>query len=269
MPTKTPDTFTLEVTISGLCVLLPKLTKLHVLMVAPMSGHGGNGHRMERHYPRVFYDAAYDNSDAGVLPAGNAYSAVSLENRVLDLSGPQAPGGTVGELHPLIVDLTPFAPHNLPDPDVERVPNLASRVTLPPGSWDCPDPQGAWELRLHGMSKVLEKVAWYVVWTIEGMEGTALSWRLDGLNGFPGQPLKPIYPKGGFIKLLVSHVPNPESKPGPLHRGIPPLEGTPMPHFQAFRDLYDFDGPWPDMVFIGPREIVNSTAYTCVPGGGH
>ncbi len=268
MPTA-PETFALEVTMSGLCVFLPKPAKMHVLIVGGGSGHG-TGHAMERHYPRVFYDAAYDNPDASVLPTGAAYSAVSLEDRVLDLATPQAPRGTVSGLPKFLLDLSPFTPV-LPDPETEKIPNLGARVTLPPGTADCPDPQGAWELRWGGLTSRLERVAWHVVWTTSGMDGTSLSWRLDSLNDFPGQPLRPLYPKGGSIKLLVSHVPRAESKPGPLHRGIPPLEETPMPHFHAFRDLFDFptSTPWPEMVFIGPREIVNSTAYTCVPSGGH
>jgi hypothetical protein len=267
MPSMPPDTFTLEVTISGLCLLQPRSTKLHVLMAASTTAHGGHG--VERHYPRVFYDAAYDSADPNVLPIGRAYSAVSLEDRVLDLATPQAPGGTVHDLPDLVVNLDPFAPHPLPDPEKEPVPNLAARVTLPPGTANCPNPQGAWELKHQGFTKVLDRVAWHVVWTIEGMDGNSLSWRLDGLNGFPGQPLRPLYAKAGFIKLLISHVPLAESKPGPLHQGIPPAEGTPMPHFMAFRDLYDWKGAWPDMLFIGPRQPVNSTAYNCVPSGGH
>jgi hypothetical protein len=268
MPT-TPDTFTLEVTISGLCVFLPKAAKMHVLIVGG-GGHDG-GHAMERHYPRVFYDAAYDNPDSSVLAVGAGYSAVSLEDRVLDLATAQAPGGTVEGIPKLLLDLSAFTPV-LPDPETAKIPNLGARVTLPPGTAVCPDPQGAWELRLQGKkTQVLDRVAWHVVWTTTGMDGTSLSWRLDSLNDFPGQPLRPLYPKGGYIKLLVSHVPLAESKPGPLHRGIPPLEGTPMPHFHAFRDLFDLpaSSPWPEMVFVGPREIVNSTAYTCVPSGGH
>jgi len=268
MPTTT-DTFTLEVTISGLCVFLPKGSKMHVLMAGGGSGHG-NGHAMERHYPRVFYDAAYDNPDPGVLPTGAAYSAISLEDRVLDLATPQAPGGTVNGLPIYLLDLSPFTPP-LPDPQVATIPNLCARVTLPPGTGECPDPQGAWELRLGGMTQVLERVGWHVVWTTAGMDGTSLSWRLDSLTDLPGHPLRPLYPKAGYVRLLVSNVPLAESKPGPLHRGIPPLEGTPMPHFHAFRDLFGLppSSAWPDMVFVGPRVKVNSTAYSCVPSGGH
>ncbi|SRR5712692_141128 len=267
MPT-TPETFTLEVTISGLCVFLPRPTKMHVLMPGGGSGHG-SAHAMERHYPRVFYDAAYDNPDPGALPTGAAYSAVSLEDRVLDFATPQAPRGTVSGLPKLLLDLSSFTPE-LPDPETGKIRNLGARVTLPPGTAECPDPQGAWELSWGGMTTRLERVAWHVVWTTTGMDGTSLFWRLESLNDVPGQPLRPLYPKAGYIKLLVSHVPRAESKPGPLHRGIPPLEGTPMPHFRAFADLYDSPpSPWPEMVFIGPREIVNSTAYACVPSGGH
>ena len=208
----TPDTFTLEVTISGLCLLLPKSAKMHVLMTASTAGHGGHGG--ERHYPRVFYDAAYDSADPAVLPTGTAYSAVSLDDRILDLATPQAPRGAVDRLPDLVVDLLDFAPHNLPDPEKEKVPNLGARLTLPPGIADCPDPQGAWEIRFQGRTTRLEKVAWHVVWTTAGMKGTSLSWRLDALNGFPGQPLAPLYPKAGFIKLLLSHVPLAESMPG-------------------------------------------------------
>ena len=267
MPSPTPDPFTLEVTISGLCLLLAKPTKLHVLMAASTPGHGGHAH--ERHYPRVFYDAAYDSADPKVLPTGTAYSGVSLEDRVLDLATPQAPGGTVEHLRDPIVNLTPFQPHVLPDPEEVKIPNLGARLSLPPGTLDCPDPQGAWEIRFQGQTTRLDKVAWHVVWTTAGMKGASLSWRLEGLNGFPGQPLNPLYPKAGWIKLLVSHVPLAESKPGPLHRGIPPAEGTPMPHFMAFMDLYGYSGPWPDLVFVGPRQRVNSTAYNCVPSGPH
>jgi hypothetical protein len=264
----TSDSFTLEVTISGLCVFLPKPTKMHVLVVGG-SGNGG-GHAMERHYPRIFYDAAYDSPDPDVPATGAAYSAISLEDRVLDLATPQAPGGTVSGLPQYLLDLSDFTPV-LPDPESATIPNLAARLALPPGTGVCPDPQGAWELQSGGTTtQVLDQVGWYVVWTTQGMTGNSLSWRLDSLTDFPGQPLRPLYPKAGYVRLLVSNVQLAESRPGPLHRGIPPQEGTPMPHFHAFRYVFDpLPATWPEMVFVGPRQPVNSTAYSCVPSGGH
>jgi hypothetical protein len=260
-----PDTFTLEVTVSGLCVLLPRPSKMHVLMVCDCE-HDGN---MEPHYPRVYYDAAYDSPGPSVLPIGTAYSAIALEKRILDLATAQAPGGTVSGLPDYLLDLSNFTPP-LPDPETDEVPNLCARVTLPPGIGVCPNPQGAWELRWGKYSSTLDLVGWHVVWTTTGMKGSSLTWRLDGLNGFPGMPLTPLYPKQGYVRLLVSNVILKESLPGPLHQGIPPAEGTPMPHFHAFSCLFpNPPSPWPEMVFMGPRQPVNSTAYSCVPSGGH
>ena len=263
------DTFTLEVTVSGLCVFLPRPTMMHVLMVSGTT-HGdgnGNGHMMERHYPRVFYDAAYDNPDPNVIPTGAAYSAVALDDRILDLATPQAPGGTVSGLPDYLLDLSFLTPP-LPDPD--QIPNLNALLTLPPGVGVCPNPQGAWELRLGPLDTVYDQVGWYVVWTISGMQGNSLSWQLDSLTALPGLPLRPLYPKAGYIRMLASNVPLSESQPGPLYEGIPPAEGTPMPHFAAFRDVFvPYPTAWPDMVYIGPRQPVHSTAYSCVPSGGH
>ena len=262
--------FNLEVTITGLCVFRPRPTSdpevMDVFMVAPTSHHAGNGHTIPRHYPRVFYDAAY--ATGSEIPPGQHHHRISLEEAVLDLSELRGKERKVPEIQYLL-DIGHFAPHPLPLPNQKEPPNLAARLTLPPGSAKSPDPRPSWKLEWPDKEEKMPKAAWHVVWTISRIDGTELKWELKGLNGTPGQPLVPLHEIDGKIKLLISNVIYKESLPE-LPDEFPPRPGTVLEHFRAYQDLYTGEPPWPDLIYTGPGapEGPGGTPYSCLPSGG-
>lgn len=265
--------FNLEVTITGLCVFRPEPAPpaaakvMDVLMLELASPH-------PRHYPRVFYDAAYDSS----TPAGTAWRRIALDDAVLDLSGFAGPGGSVGPITDLVDTGALAGGQTLPQRADEKnnqgkVLFLACRVTLPPGSAASPSPTGPWELQQKGPPpttlKTLPKAAWHVVWTVTGIPTDQLDWELRGLRDAEGQPLVPLHPippKKGKIKLLISNVVREESKPQ-LLKGVAPATGKPMPHFDAYQHIYGAPGPWPELVYMG-NPAPPGSGYSCLPSGG-
>jgi hypothetical protein len=268
-----PPPFNLEITITGLCLFKAGQSKMHVLMVAPLVAPGGN---MERHYPRVFYDAAYDS---GINP-GTLYRVVPLEGTILDLSGLQlqAPGPTpdISKIQ-YLVDVSKYAANTLPDPETAQVPNLACRVSLPPGSPQTPNPVGPWNLSAAGpiQAATLTKAAWKVVWTVSGIQDTQLNWQLKPLSaGTPVEALPPLQPKtvqgNRLIRLTISNVVREESSHQPA-TCIAPNTNANLTHFRAFGDLYGATA-WPDLTYTGPPPPPcppTGTPYTCLPSGGH
>jgi hypothetical protein len=267
-----PMGFNLEVTITGLCVFRPDPANnvMDVLMV-------GSSHH-PRHYPRVFYDAAHDSS----TPIGKASRRISLDESVLDLSQFKGAGGNLGPV-PDLVDTGAIAqPKKLPsradekDKKNQKALVLSSRVTLPPGSITSPKPSGPWELQLGGTTLgSLPHAAWHVVWTITGIQTAQLDWELKGLRDSYGQqlqPLKPLPPppppQDGWIRLLISNVVLEESEPF-LMLGVNPGPKSPMPHFDAYQEIYGASGAWPDLVFMGNQSPPPGTPYSCLPSGGH
>jgi hypothetical protein len=249
----------------------PDLTKMHVLMVAPVIEPGPN--MAEPHYPRVFYDAALDSD----VPANQYWRAVPLESAVLDLSkfkGRDAPP-TVPDIDEIqyLVDVRDYITDALPDPESpgNPIPNLACRLTLPPGIATTPKPSEKWKLKgppPHA-DKDLDWAAWHVVWTVPCIEGPTLPWELKKLSSDPVEPLTPLKPDGnGVIRLLISNSVRKES----THELLPaprPKKGTPMPHFQSFRDLYKVRPSWPQLLFNGEDPTgPGGTPYTCLPSGG-
>jgi hypothetical protein len=270
-----PGTFNLEVTVTGLCLFLPRgdKGKMHVLMVAPVIDPSEGAEATEPHYPRVFYDAALDSQ----VNPDQFWRAVPLESSILDLSGFPGQGvpASIPEIPeiPYLVDVRDYAPAPLPDPEAipNPIPNLACRLTLPRGWVTTPSPSEPWELQgPPGQNKSLGFAAWYVVWTVPCVPGSELSWKLDSLRpNYPVEPLAPLHPdKDGMIRLLVSNAVRKES----THRLLPaprPNRGTPMPHFRAFRDVYPGRPPWPKLVYTGsPADGPGATPYTCLPSGG-
>jgi hypothetical protein len=255
--------FNLEVTITGLCVfrVRPADDAMDVLMVAA-GGHA-------RHYPRVFYNAAYDNPNP--VPLGSTQRRISLEDTVLDLSTFAGQGGVLGPI-PDLVDLDFVTP--LTDAEVLAAPSglagLACRVTLPRGFVSSPNPSGPWDLQVKGKpTQRYTDAAWHVVWTVSGITATELRWELDGLRDPYGQQLVPLYPKNGKIKLLISNVVLAESKPA-LMAGVRPAKGTPMTHFDAYHLLYTKEKPWPaELIYDGlPAPLGSGAPYSCLPSGG-
>ncbi|HEY8106718.1 MAG TPA: hypothetical protein VIE46_11480, partial [Gemmatimonadales bacterium] len=187
--------FDLEIKVTGLCMLVPAPSKMHVLMVAPAKDDAD----YEPHYPRVFYDAAHDCQVA----RGKYWRAVPLERMVLDLSGFPSGDSGFGSIPDIseiknLVDLRPYTP-TLGDVEATTPHNLGARLTLPPGLVDTPDPRGPWKLVAPSPPQTtdLPLAAWYVVWTVKGIVGSELPWTLapfkdDHVTPEPLAPLKPI-----------------------------------------------------------------------------
>jgi hypothetical protein len=273
-------TFDLEITITGLCLFLEAPSKMHVLMVAPRSPVGGK--KVERHYPRVFYDAVHDTPGTN---AGTLYRVVPLEGTILDLSGltPPGPIPPISAI-PGLLDVSKYTTHKLKDPELFPPPNLACRVALPApaGSPQTPDRVGPWKLTATTNPTVPEDTpadaAWKVVWTVSGIQDTELKWKLTTLvPNTPVEILPPLQPitVGGnkIIKLTISNVVRGESYHEPP-KCVAPDPNAKLTHFHAFRDLYANSGSWPDLIYTGTTPPVcplgpSGTPYTCVPSGGH
>jgi hypothetical protein len=260
--------------------------KMHVLMVAPVLDHGGAGgagdNRASLHYPRVFYDATYDDSN---MPKGQVWRVVPLEGTVLDLSAFKGVADTaknpeIPEIKDMknLVDVSPYMSNALGD--VEQVPppeNMGSRLTLPRGKADTSTyVSNPW--RLEGppghSDNAIGDAAWAVVWTVQGISESEMKWELNRLyqpENLKIEPLPPLHPdQNGKIKLLVSNVVRKESfhELGAYPR---PVQDTPMPHFEAFRDVCKGRPSWPKLVYKAnqPPPPPRGTPYTCVPSGGH
>jgi len=112
------------------------------------------------------------------------------------------------------------------------------------------------------------------VWTIRGIKGSELGWKLDPLstpaNGSP-EPLAPLKPVNGKIKLLISNVRLEETghQIPDLETAQPPDCGTELQDFQMFRHLYGVGGPWHKLVNREKCPGPKGKPYTCLPSGGH
>jgi len=267
--------FDLEVTIWGLCLFWkpdqPQTTQ-HVLLVKP---DPNQAQKVEQHFPRVYYDAKYDCNVEG----GKFWRTVPLEGTLLDLSAFKGTESTI-KLPDDLLDISPFTPP-LPDPKVANPPNLACRVTLPPGvATDGGYPIKGFFIKPPGEppkrpeERKLLTLASKVVWTIHGIRGTELSWKLNPLNPCVAgcgveqpPPLKPSSDRK--IELYISNVVLKEigHEPGTYPDSIPC--NLRVPHFTAFFDLYTTRGPRPELINTRAGCPPMGTPYTCLPSGGH
>jgi len=272
--------FNLEVTITGLCMHLPKpaTTKMHVLMA---DGHG------TPHCPLVFYD--------------KTSPPVDLKGMRLDLTDCKGDQSTVLDLNKIpnlalvheVLAANGAPPPPLPDPDdptAPKIPNVAARVVLPPaelrgpkhpakGPWNAEHPRGT---VLAGQSGKL--LTWYLVWRVTGIPRDPLPWKITTLTGSgTSKKLPELHPDSkGMIRLVISNLPpvvvldcskqnTPSEDPDP---GMAPKKGILMGHFRGFYALYGLNpnsGDLPDLVYDGPEGsgAAASTAYNCATSGGH
>jgi hypothetical protein len=268
--------FTLEITVTGLCVFVPDPTnqQTHIFMVDP--GHDP----AHRHYPRLFYDAVHD----GGAKRKQFWRMIPLDRVVLDLTA-YSTGGVYGDKLSDIPDLVNITGDVdlLPLPYDEPKPGLACLVTLPLATKKIGvDAKPGWR---HGQ-KPVRPAGWLVKWTVQNVPGDTLSLQLRPLKKetvvtFPIQPLKST--KIGNRKVIGIHLSNvvlAESAPPDMLVGLPPAKGK-MPHFEAYGEFYRIAGPittpWPDLVYTGPTAPVSSgrgrrakrgTPYSCLPSGG-
>ena len=275
--------FDLEVSMTGLCVFVPdaKNPQMHVLMVEPMGQHGGGGGHgggtgTDRHYPRIYYDAAHDDS---TVARGKFWRVVPLDRAILDLSSygsSGTKGGTLSDI-PILVDITQDV-QRLPDPTKTPQKGLVCRLTLPLATKiDSPKAKGGWELRRSPQTRKMPKAAWIVVWTIANVGKTDLALAPKPFTGEtrPTLPLRPLRPiKDGnrkVVRLLVSNVVSKESGP-PQGAVVPsPAKAGRMPHFEAYGEFYSSAGsvpiPWPELHYTGVT-AKRGTPYSCLPSGG-
>jgi len=272
----TTATFDLEVSFAGLCFFwlqpqqTPPPTTQHILLVAPDQRPDPSGN-LEQHYPRVYYDAVYDSQ---VAP-GTFSRTVPLDETVLDLSAFKGRESTIPAI-PDLLDIRPYrakyvTPVPLPDPKTTKPPNLACRVTLPPGTATSMTTED-WFVLEAGKPSGPMKLAFLVVWTVHGIPGTQLAWKLDPLSTpakAPITPLQPLKPSGGKIKLYISNVRLAETGPKTAPFPLPPPCGLRMPHFKAYRHLFGGPGTWPELVNNRSECPPLGTPYTCLPSGGH
>jgi hypothetical protein len=246
--------FELRITITGLSLFLPgppnQSTAMHVFL--PKCRH-------EPHLPRVWYDGAYESDDPNVPT--DPYQ----KRKQADLPK-----------HPDIVDfrylrVTPGVVEHLPDSvpclscatrrnfDLNKMKNIESHLVLPPGRAALSDAMSLWnwlgaDQRLTGQ----------VVWQVEVNDSS--------LQPIPkAKPQLPaLYPKDGVIELFVSNAVSAASKFPPPISGPKPELNKPMPHFEAYYDLYDPSTPDDQRKYpIYKGTIGFSAPYSCLSSGGH
>jgi len=272
--------FNLEVTVTGLCLLLPRdeTKKLHVLMAKP--GHG------MPHEPLLHYD---EN-----LPP------VELHGMRLDLTGCKGTKGTltipdirqipeIADVDQILSDALDAGAYTpLPkDPEKAEIPHLAAHVVLPPGKkqpFSPPDtggPVGPWATNKGKKLTTDLRLAWYFVWEVRGIPipkpGYELPWtwgRLSKSGAEASKKLPQIRPEpGGWVKLVVSNLPPGEYAGSRPPAGKDPGKGHPMQHFRGFYGLYGLDPVdpnLPDLIFKGGKVLAAvGTAYNCATSGGH
>jgi hypothetical protein len=195
-------------------------------------GDGGNGGHaghdpVDRHFPRVFYDTAYDQPNQQQLTT--AFNCVSLEDKVLDLTRFR---GTLDTQRLEVPDVSTLAGSTVIPTLLGDAPDLPmGRVSLADGTGTSMIAEGPWEL---DPASPTVNIAHKVGWTLK-VGGDLLEWGLLGLNGLGGHPLPPLHPVGGEITLKVKNVMRGELFPGDA-KGSPPKKGDRMAHFDPFFD---------------------------------
>lgn len=245
--------FKLRVTFTGMCLFVPEPAKncLHVLLLAPdeppMVGRTASM-KMERHFPRLFYNAAHDQP--GTTDLSTDYRCISLEDKELDLTS--VPGLRSSLTPPAsVADLTPFV-SELEQTwiQADAPPKIAGHVILPATSASAPPAcvSGPWSL-----GGDVQMDAYRVAWDLDSiaLDQYQLEWELAGLRGTGDEPLVPLHelqmPFGPGIELRVKNVVRSESTYGNPPIPPAPIAHTAAPHFAAYYDL--FGKPGPDLTF--------------------
>ena len=271
--------FTLRITFSGLCLLVPEPVgggatgRMHVLMPG-MFGH--HHHGADRHVAVLAYDAGY------LVPGGQTLGISALAK----LSGQQftpVPGEGAGlERCGHIVNLREITGRPV-DPDhlgADAKRKLVARVTLGAGRITRVSPGVCWEWRPGEFRPIAHRVEW----EIPEMEGDRLALVSEPIagGGVPRQ-LGTLFPVDGRINLDVFHETTQDLPPDPMpiaHQPAP-MPGESPKHFSAYYGL--FGGPvpirlptyWgklgdcpplPDGCELIPPDM-GGTPYTCLVAG--
>ena len=223
--------FRLRLTYSGLCFFVrDPAPAVHVLLPVTegVSLHH-NGMMMEtpRHYGRIYYDTAHltpgQSQESGVL------AEQLFESLALDLSNvaPGVPGALPTEIADVKVQgrriaamLRSSMRPNDPGNSDPNNPNQAgdpkrvlARVTMDAGYVACMDPGVYCTYGPHpvpGPHHAPVRITNRVVWVIDNVQGTSLTWPLGGLDGGPAAASPTLYPipKSGVptIDLLICNL---------------------------------------------------------------
>jgi len=223
-------TFRLRLTYSGLCFFVKDpAPAVHVLLPVTDGvtlNHNGMAMSTPRHYGRIYYDTAHltpnQPQESGVL------AEQLFESLALDLSS--VGGGVLGGVPTEIADvkvqgriakmlhasMRPNDPGNS-DPNNPNRPGdpkrVLARVTMGAGSVACMDPGVYCTYGPHpmpGPHPAPVRITNRVVWVIDNVPGTSLTWPLGGLDGGPAAAPPTLYaiPKSGVltIDLLICNL---------------------------------------------------------------
>lgn len=229
--------FDLVVTLTGMHLLVPDPRdpdRLHALL--PGTG-GAHAH----------HHAGLIIGDAPELP---------LEGFALDLSAFRgARPGTVGPVGE-VVNLSTHISDKLDEEQLGDHPrrSVVARVTLPP--WDEAQPAlgGTWRVD----SGPVEPFTNRVTFTIRGVAGDALAWKLTGLRGAPTGGSGTARPVEGKVQIHVFHLPDKEPIINP---------GEKAPHFTPYYLLFKAPPsrqPVPVLVAPPPDSVQGGSFFTCL-----
>jgi hypothetical protein len=239
--------FELRITITGLALFLPGPAddepRMHVFLPE---------HKMEQHFPRVWYDQAYENDDATGLPDPHRQRMQKDLPKLADFGYLTVTGGSVEHLPDSVPCLSCATRRNF---DPENMKNIASHLVLPPGTPALSDAVSLWN-----WLGVNQRLTGQVVWQVEVKDSS-----LGATD-----PLPALYPKEGVIELFVSNAVSEASKFPPPISGKKPNLNERMPHFDAYYDLYGTPVPDAERRYPIYKGLVAASApYSCLSSGGH
>lgn len=235
--------FTLRITFSGLCLLVPEPAnggptgRMHVLMPGMFGEHCGE----DRHVAAVAYDTGHLAAEG--TPTGVTAIASLARRQLTPVLGEEANLALCSH----IVDLREITqrPVDADHLGADTGEKLAARVTLGAGGITRVSQGVCWEWRPGEFRPIAHRVEW----EIPDVDGDSLTLESDPIGGGgPPKALGTLYPIDGRVNLVVYHETPQELPPDPL-----PVSSQPVParghtphHFTAYYSL--FGGPVPTVL---------------------
>lgn len=243
--------FQLNVTFSGMCLLVHdrKADRLQVLI--PPTGQPATGdrdhhqHGVDIHLARLgFYG---DRLKPGGADDGGL-QLLGLENVLVRFPEIPSDDSFLFATSSDVLDVNEITGRTVPESLFKRETNgrVLARVVLEKGRERWHHPGGRW--RIDGGPP--QQMAIATTWTVDDVQSDRLEVELTGLNGSPLAQRLTLYPdSSGRLNLYVFHSPLdeiptvalPECWPGarPWRVAAMPTAGEPANHFAAFYTLYD------------------------------